>query len=50
MCIRDRHTLNGSGVATPRLMAALIETYQNERGEIIFPEEVAKFLGFKELK
>ena len=44
------HTLNGSGVATPRLMAALIETYQNERGEIIFPEEVANFLGFKELK
>jgi len=44
------HTLNGSGVATPRLMAALIETYQNERGEIIFPEDVANFLGFKELK
>ena len=44
------HTLNGSGVATPRLMAALIETYQNEKGEIIFPEKVANFLGVREVR
>ena len=48
--VRFLHTLNGSGVATPRLMAALIETYQNEKGEIIFPEKVANFLGFKEVR
>ncbi len=43
------HTLNGSGVATPRLMVALIETYQNENGKIIFPDKVEQFLGIKEI-
>ena len=43
------HTLNGSGVATPRLMVALIETYQEEDGIVRFPEKVASFLGIKEL-
>mgnify|MGYP001596909441 FL=1 len=43
------HTLNGSGVATPRLMVALLETYQTEKGTIQFPNEVAKFLGIKEI-
>ena len=31
------HTLNGSGVATPRLMIALLETYQQEDGSIELP-------------
>tara|TARA_B100001250_G_scaffold49930_2_gene39049 strand:- start:199 stop:1467 length:1269 start_codon:yes stop_codon:yes gene_type:complete len=44
------HTLNGSGLATPRLFAALIETYQTETGEIIFPDEVAKFLDIQEIR
>ena len=43
------HTLNGSGVATPRLMVALIETYQTEDGSIKFPENVCEFLGIKEI-
>ena len=43
------HTINGSGVATPRLMAALIETYQTEQGIIVFPEYVADFLGIQEI-
>ncbi|MDA8753209.1 serine--tRNA ligase [Candidatus Marinimicrobia bacterium] len=43
------HTLNGSGVATPRLMVALIETYQEEDGIVRFPEKVSSFLGIKEL-
>jgi len=43
------HTLNGSGVATPRLMIALIETYQEEDGIVRFPEKVSSFLGIKEL-
>ena len=41
------HTLNGSGLATPRLMVALLETYQTEDGHIVFPEHVAEFLGLK---
>ena len=43
------HTLNGSGLATPRLMVALIETYQTEDGQIQFPEEVEEFLGIQEI-
>ena len=43
------HTLNGSGVATPRLMVALLETYQTEKGTIQFPNEVANFLGIREI-
>ena len=43
------HTLNGSGVATPRLMVALIETYQTKNGNVVFPDDVAEFLGIKEL-
>ena len=48
--VKFLHTLNGSGVATPRLMVALIETYQNQNGTISFPEKVAEFLGIKEIK
>ena len=43
------HTLNGSGVATPRLMVALLETYQTEDGNILFPKDVAEFLGMNEI-
>ena len=43
------HTLNGSGVATPRLMVALIETYQTEKGTVCFPDDVAEFLGIQEI-
>lgn len=43
------HTLNGSGLATPRLMVALLETYQNEDGKIIFSDSAANFLGMKEI-
>tara|TARA_B100001564_G_C20663169_1_gene682508 strand:- start:691 stop:1959 length:1269 start_codon:yes stop_codon:yes gene_type:complete len=43
------HTLNGSGLATPRLMVALLETYQNKDGKIIFSDSAAEFLGMKEI-
>jgi len=42
------HTLNGSGLATPRLMVALIETYQTKTGNIKFPPNVSEFLQFQE--
>ena len=47
--VRYLHTLNGSGVATPRLMVALLETYQTKNGTIKFPDNVAKFLGIEEI-
>ena len=43
------HTLNGSGLATPRLMVALLETYQNKDGKIVFSESAAEFLGMREI-
>ena len=39
------HTLNGSGVATPRLMIALLETYQNADGSISIPPVLQKYMG-----
>jgi seryl-tRNA synthetase len=32
------HTLNGSGTALPRLFVALLETYQQEDGSILYPK------------
>ena len=43
------HTLNGSGVATPRLLVALLETYQREDGTVEIPEVLQPHLGIKEL-
>ncbi len=40
------HTLNGSGLATPRLMIALLETYQTKDNCIAIPEKL--FTYFKE--
>jgi len=39
------HTLNGSGVATPRLLVALLETYQNKDGTIAIPEPLQPYFG-----
>jgi seryl-tRNA synthetase len=40
------HTLNGSGVATSRLMAAILENNQEADGTIIVPEILRPLLGF----
>jgi seryl-tRNA synthetase len=40
------HTLNGSGLATPRVMAALLEHYQTEDGKIRVPEALRPYCGF----
>ena len=44
------HTLNGSGLATPRLMVALLETYQNEDGSLNIPEVLIPYFGEKEIR
>ena len=44
------HTLNGSGVATPRLIIALLETYQTPEGTIMVPEALRKYMGMEVLK
>ncbi|PWW81536.1 serine--tRNA ligase [Prosthecochloris marina] len=40
------HTLNGSGLATSRLMVSLLENYQTPEGTIIVPEVLRKYTGF----
>ena len=39
------HTLNGSGVALPRLYIALLETYQQADGHVFIPEPLRPYLG-----
>jgi len=41
------HTLNGSGVATSRLMVALLETYQTDEGTVMVPEALHPYLDFR---
>lgn len=41
------HLLNGSGLATSRLMVALLETYQTKDGNITVPEVLRKYTGFE---
>jgi len=43
------HTLNGSALALPRLMVALLESYQDEGGGVDLPEPLHSYLGFSRL-
>lgn len=39
------HTLNGSGVAVGRTVAAILENYQNADGSVTIPEALVPFMG-----
>lgn len=39
------HTLNASGLATSRLIPAIVEQYQNEDGSVTVPEVLRKYMG-----
>ncbi|ATW87617.1 seryl-tRNA synthetase [Halohasta litchfieldiae] len=43
------HTLNGSGVAVPRVMVAILEYYQNDDGTVTIPEALRPYMGGQEL-
>jgi len=43
------HTLNGSGLALPRTLIALVETYQTKKGTINIPPILKKYLKFEEI-
>ena len=43
------HTLNGSGLATPRLMVALLESYQTSDGKISLPKVLHDPMGMEVL-
>ena len=39
------HTLNGSGLALPRTLIAILENYQTDEGTVIVPEVLRKYMG-----
>src|SRR5439155_18375137 len=43
------HTLNASGLALPRLFAALIENYQQQDGSAIVPEKLQPYFGAEKI-
>ena len=43
--IQFMHTLNGSGLATSRVLPALVEQNQLKDGSIVVPEVLRKYLG-----
>jgi seryl-tRNA synthetase len=43
------HTLNGSGVALPRVVVAILEYYQNEDGTVTIPEPLRPYMDGQEV-
>jgi len=43
--LRFVHTLNGSGLALPRTVIALLETYQQKDGSIVIPDILQPYMG-----
>ncbi len=44
------HTLNGSGLAVGRTVAAILENYQQEDGSVIVPQALRKYMGVDIIK
>ena len=42
------HTLNGSGLAVPRVMVAILEYYQNDDGTVTVPEALRPYMNGQE--
>jgi seryl-tRNA synthetase len=43
------HTLNGSGLALPRVMIAILENYQQRDGSVVIPEVLRPYMGGMEI-
>ncbi|MFB6077662.1 MAG: serine--tRNA ligase [Halarchaeum sp.] len=43
------HTLNGSGLAVPRVVVAILEYYQNEDGTVDVPDALQPYMGGQEV-
>ena len=44
------HTLNNTVIATPRIIAAMLENYQNADGSVTIPKALRKYTGFNKIK
>ena len=45
--MRHVHTLNNTGVATPRLLVPLMENHQLEDGRVRLPEKLRPYMAGK---
>lgn len=43
------HTLNGSGLALPRIVASILETYQTEDGDVVVPDVLKPFMDSEKM-
>jgi seryl-tRNA synthetase len=46
---RHPHTLNGSGVALPRTMIAILESFQDAEGAVAIPEVLRPYMGGRQV-
>ena len=44
------HTLNGSGLAIGRTVAAILENYQQADGSVVVPEALRQYMGVDVIK
>ena len=44
------HTLNGSGLAVGRTVAAILENYQQADGSVVIPEALRPFMGIDKIE
>jgi seryl-tRNA synthetase len=47
--VRFAYTLNNTAVATPRILAALVENFQTEQAQVVVPAVLQPYLGGREL-
>ena len=45
--LRFTHSLNSTAVATPRILVAIVENFQQEDGSVLIPEILQKYMGKK---
>ena len=43
------HTLNGSGLALPRVIISILENYQQADGSVVMPEALRSYTGFERI-
>jgi len=48
--IKFAHSLNNTGIATPRILIPLLENNQQKDGSVRVPKILYQYLGFKEIK
>jgi seryl-tRNA synthetase len=47
--VRFAYTLNNTAIATPRILAALVENFQTEQAQVVVPVVLRRYLGGREL-